>query len=315
MHVTRGVDPALALQAVPGWGPRTIDRLVEVLGPPESVLATSPGSIGAVIGASGEVVRQALASIPWKALRQESRRLRRMDVGIATRFDGTMPVGWLGMSDPPVAVRVQGRIEALRRNPGVAIVGARRCSALGADLAARFAVAFVEAGWTVVSGGARGIDASAHRAALRVGGTTIAVVGSGLARPYPPEHVELYREIAIEGAVVSEYPLDREVRPSNFPVRNRLVAGFGPGTIVVEAGARSGALITARLAAEDYGREVVAIPGRPDLGGHAGCHRAIREGWATLVEDPEQALDRLSSQWGLLWESTPRDDGDGVLDR
>ncbi len=204
------------------------------------------------------------------------------------------------MGDPPVAVRMRGAPEVLRARPGVAIVGARRCSPIGADLAARFAIAFVDAGWTIVSGGARGIDAAAHRAALRVGGSTIAILGSGLACPYPPEHDGLYDAIAESGAVVSEFPCTFEPRPSNFPVRNRLVAGFGPGTVVIEAGLRSGALITARLAAEDYGREVVAVPGRADLDTHAGCHRAIREGWATLVDEPSQAIELLSTQWGLL---------------
>ncbi len=294
------VDPAIALQAVPGWGPRIIDRLAAEFDDAAAILRAGDAAIAEVLDCSERAVARARAGIPWSALRRESRWLRRRGASIVTRFGDAMPAGWRGMTDPPVVVRLRGRSDTLRARPGVAIVGARRCSPIGADLAARFAIAFVEAGWTIVSGGARGIDAAAHRAALRVGGSTIAVLGSGLARPYPPEHDTLYEAIAESGAVLSEFPCTLEPRPANFPIRNRLVAGFGPGTVVIEAGARSGALITARLAAEDYGREVVAVPGRADLGTHAGCHRAIREGWATLVDDPAQAVELLSTQWGLL---------------
>ena len=127
------------------------------------------------------------------------------------------------------------------------------------------------------------------------------VLGSGLARPYPPEHDGLFDRITGQGGiVVSEFPTDRPPRPSQFPVRNRLVAALGIGVLMVEAGGRSGALITGRLAAEDYGREVMAIPGRADTRGSAGCHRAIREGWAMLVDDPDQALGQLETQAGLI---------------
>ncbi len=296
----KDVHPAIALQAVPGWGPRLIDRLADAFGDASSILSASNAAIAAILETPERAVAKAKAGIPWPSLRREAAWLRRTGTSVVTRFDEATPTGWRGMIDPPVAVRVRGRPEVLRTRPGVAIVGARRCSPIGADLAARFAIAFVEAGWTIVSGGARGIDAAAHRAALRVGGSTVAILGSGLACPYPPEHDTLYDSIAETGAVLSEFASTVEPRPGNFPVRNRLVAGFGPGTVVIEAGLRSGALITARLAAEDYGREVVAVPGRADLDTHAGCHRAIREGWATLVDDPAQAIELLSSQWGLL---------------
>ena len=296
----KDVNPAIALQAVPGWGPRLIDRLADAFGDASSILSASNAAIADVLETPERSVARAKAGIPWSSLRREAAWLRRTGASVVTRFDEATPTGWRGMVDPPVAVRVRGRVEVLLDRPGVAIVGARRCSPIGADLAARFAIAFVEAGWTIVSGGARGIDAAAHRAALRVGGSTVAILGSGLACPYPPEHDTLYDAIAESGAVLSEFTSTVEPRPANFPVRNRLVAGFGPGTVVIEAGLRSGALITARLAAEDYGREVVAVPGRADLDTHAGCHRAIREGWATLVDDPAQAVELLSTQWGLL---------------
>lgn len=294
------IDAALALQSVPGWGPRLIDRLTGAFGGARAILEASDVAVAEVLDCPSETVARARAAIPWAALRREVAWLRTRGAEVVSRFDEAFPIGWHGMVDPPVAVRIRGDRSVWRAQPGVAIVGARRCSAVGADLATRFSIAFAEAGWTIVSGGARGIDAAAHRAALRIGAPTVAILGSGLDRPYPPEHRRLYDQIAEQGLVASEFPSMLEPRPANFPIRNRLVAAYGPGTVVIEAGARSGALITARLAVEDYGREVVAIPGRADLGGHAGCHRAIREGWATLVDEPEQAIELLSGQWGLL---------------
>lgn len=215
--------------------------------------------------------------------------------------DAHYPAGWRGMDDPPVLVRCLGATQCLVQRPVVAIVGSRRCTAVGLDLASRFSAAFVDAGWAVASGGARGIDAATHRACLRAGGTTIAVLGSGLGCPYPPEHADLFSRITEGGGVlVSELAIDKPPRPSQFPVRNRLVAGLCIGVLLVEAGARSGALITGRLAAEDYGREVLAIPGRVDTGRSAGCHRAVREGWAMLVDDPDQAIEQLQTQAGLI---------------
>lgn len=304
-HVLERVDPALAVQAVPGWGPRVVDRLSTEFGDAESILAASDAAVADVLDCRPEAVARARHRIPWSELQRETAWLRRVGASVLSRFGDAFPVGWRGMTDPPIAVRFRGDAAWFRGRPGVAIVGARRCTPIGADLAARFAIAFSEAGWIVVSGGARGIDAAAHRAALRIGAPTVAILGAGLARPYPPEHHDLYETIAGQGLVVSEFPSTVEPRPANFPIRNRLVAAFGPGTVVIEAGARSGALITARLAAEDYGREVVAVPGRADLGDHAGCHRAIREGWATLVDDPQQAIELLSGQWGLLMSDVP----------
>lgn len=305
LHVLERVDPALVVQSVPGWGPRIVDRLAVAFATAEGILEASDAAVAEVLDCRPDAVAQARRRIPWSDLRRETSLLRRLGAAVVSRFGEDMPIGWRGMVDPPVAVRLRGEVARLRDRPGVAIVGARRCTPVGADLAARFAIAFAEAGWTVVSGGARGIDAAAHRAALRIGAPTIAILGSGLARPYPPEHDALYDSIAAVGAVLSEFPSTLDPRPANFPIRNRLVAAFGPGTVVIEAGARSGALITARLAAEDYGREVVAVPGRADLGDHAGCHRAIREGWATLVDDPDQAIELLSGQWGLLLSDAP----------
>ena len=219
------------------------------------------------------------------------------------------------MSDPPILVQGRGSRDSIGRAPIVSIVGARRATPLGLDLAARFAAAFVEAGWTVCSGGARGVDGAVHRAVLRIGGTTGVILGTGLGRIYPPEHDSMFQSIVEAGGfLLSEFPFDQPPRPSQFPLRNRLVAGIAVGVVVIEAGPRSGALITARLAAEDYGRDVVALPGRADQDANAGGHRAIREGWAMLVDRPDQAIEAFASQTGLRTLATAGEPSTGCGD-
>lgn len=195
--------------------------------------------------------------------------------------------------DPlPLALFVHGDPAALW-HPGVAVVGSRTPSPTGAELAAEFAGALARSGLCVVSGLAAGVDARAHQAALEVArGRTVAVVATGLDLTYPPRHVALQARIAARGAVVSEYPPGTAARPGQFPARNRIVAGLSLGTLVIEAAARSGALITARLAAE-IGREVFALPGSVRNPRSRGCHRLIRDG-AQLVETPAEVVAGLT---------------------
>jgi len=193
----------------------------------------------------------------------------------------------------PLALFVHGDPAALW-HPGVAVVGSRTPSPSGAELATEFAAALARSGLSVVSGLAAGVDARAHRAALEVaGGRTVAVVATGLDLSYPPGHAALQAQIAERGAVVSEYPPGTAARPGQFPARNRIVAGLSLGTLVIEAALRSGALITARLAAE-AGRNVFALPGSVRNPRARGCHRLIRDG-AQLVEDPAEVVAGLGA--------------------
>jgi DNA processing protein len=184
------------------------------------------------------------------------------------------PAGLNDLEEPP-PLYVLGTMTSA---PGVAVVGTRRCTRYGIDLAIGFGEALSRAGWTTVSGLARGIDAAAHRGSVRVGGRAVAVLGSGVDVVYPVENSELYRSI-VEGcgAVMSEYPPGTRPDRWRFPARNRIIAAVASAVVVVEAGEKGGALITARLAAE-MGRPVLVVPGDVDRPASVGCNRLIRDG-------------------------------------
>jgi DNA processing protein len=198
---------------------------------------------------------------------------------------------------PPAALFVAGDT-GLLLYPQVAIVGARGASVSGLAHARAFALALVRAGFAITSGMADGIDGAAHQASLDVGGMTLAVIGTGPDRVYPRKHHALARRIASHGALVSEFPPDTAARADHFPRRNRLIAGLSLGTLVIEAGLKSGSLITARLAAEQ-GREVFALPGSIHNPLARGCHRLIRDG-ARLVEGAAEIVETLAPAARML---------------
>lgn len=195
--------------------------------------------------------------------------------------------------DPPLVLYVRGQSECLGKT-AISIVGTRRCSRYGREIARSMAGELAALGITIVSGLALGIDGEAHEGALEAGGTTIAVLGSGIDEVYPSEHSKLAQRIESSGAVVSEFPLGSKPRKENFPRRNRVISGLAHGVLVVEAPLRSGALITARTAAEQ-GREVFAVPGRIDSAGARGCHGLIRDG-AKLTQSVKDILEEIAPQ-------------------
>jgi DNA processing protein len=206
------------------------------------------------------------------------------------RRDRTFPPLLRELYDAPPTLYVRGEVQALAA-PGVAVVGARSCSAYGAQVARSLARDLATAGIVVVSGLARGVDGEAHRGALESGGLTIAVLGCGIDRDYPHSHAELARRIVSCGAVVSEYPPGVEPAPWRFPARNRIIAGLSLATVVVEARERSGALITADFALE-LGRDVFAVPGEITSGLSAGTNDLLRQGAAPLTS-VRDVLDAL----------------------
>lgn len=293
-------DALLTLTLVSGLAPLPTRRLLDALGSARAVLDASAEtlmSVGNIRRTTADKVHaQIIDMADGRRLREEKELIEKHGVELLAIDDPGYPALLKHIPDPPPLLFVRGRLQECDAL-GLGIVGARRCTLYGREQADRFASLCASAGLSIISGGAYGVDAAAHRAALRAGGRTVAVIGSGLANPYPNDHRELFEEIASgdepRGAVVSELPMTAPPIPENFPARNRIISGLSLGVLVVEASLRSGALITARLAAEDHGREVMAIPGRVDSETSAGCHKIIREGWATLVTSAADVLDLL----------------------
>lgn len=224
---------------------------------------------------------------------REMDRCAKEGIEILSILDSDYPKNLASVYDPPLVLYVKGTLIP-EDNLAVAIVGSRNPSLYGLRTAARFSLELAERGFTVVSGFARGIDGEAHQSALRAKGRTIAVLGCGLDVLYPKEHGQLYEQIAAQGALLSELPLGTPPQSFHFPRRNRLISGLVAGVLVVEAGRRSGSLITARLAAEE-GREVYAVPGLIDSPTSAGTNQLIQEG-AKLVTGVSDILEDLAPQ-------------------
>lgn len=228
-----------------------------------------------------------------EAARRELDTVRGHGLELLCRDDPRWPAGLKTIDDPPIVLYLRGMLIP-EDNLAVGIVGARQCTMYGREQAGRFGALLAQAGFTVISGGARGIDTAAHEGALRTKGRTIVIQGCGALNCYPPENAALYdRIVAAGGAILTELPLEAPPAKENFPPRNRIIAGMSLGILVVEANLRSGSLITARLAAADYGREVFALPGRVDSPASAGTHHLIKSATAHLVESVEDILDAL----------------------
>lgn len=283
----------LRLQRAENVGPIRCKALLEHFGSVDAILAASMAELQRVEGV-GEATAQGIFKSRGDdaIVEHEVGRAAELGVQIFCLEDAPYPASLKHIPDPPICIYVRGTIEPADA-VSVAIVGTRRCSHYGTEQALRFGEALAGAGFTVVSGLARGVDGHAHRGALRAGGRTIAILGNGLSSIYPPEHVELAERIAQSGAVISELPIDTGPEPKNFPGRNRIIIGLSLGVLVIEAGKRSGALITARLANE-YNREVFALPGRVDHPDQtAGSNSLIRDQHAKLVTCLEDILDEL----------------------
>ena len=281
---------ALRLHLATGIGPRLFSALVERFGSAEAAAEASAGDLAETPGIGQESAQKIRESLDRAEPEAELERARAAGVRLVFRGEADYPVALTYLTDAPPALYVKGTLVP-EDAQAMGIVGMRKCSLYGQDQAERIAGGLARAGFTVVSGLARGIDSAAHRGALAAGGRTIAVLGNGLATVYPPENRRLADAVAAQGALVSEFPMETAPQAENFPRRNRILAALGLGVVVVEAGVRSGSLITARLAAE-LGKEVFAVPNRVDAPGAAGVHALIRDG-AKLVESVADILDEF----------------------
>ncbi|MGC9260800.1 MAG: DNA-processing protein DprA [Phycisphaerae bacterium] len=284
----------ITLSRCPGVGPVLLCRLLEVLHTPENILAAPVAQLAQVegIGPNRAVaIARARAQIKVDEILSDCAQRQ---IRVICPDHAEWPPGLTRISDPPIVLYLRGRI--LRADMlALGIVGSRRCTLYGREQAGKFAAALADAGLTIISGGARGIDTASHLGALRAGGRTIVVQGCGLGHCYPQENADLYDRITGEdhGAVISELPPDEPPLPENFPPRNRIIVGMSLGILVVEANLRSGSLITARLAVDDYAREVFAMPGRVDSVASSGTHHLIKTGAAALVESVDDILRGL----------------------
>ncbi len=295
----------LRLVMTPRLGPAAARRLLAALGSPHAVFEASPERLATVVGPREAKAltlepegldAQLQATLAWLAdspVLANGRQARHL----LSLADPAYPRALLDAADPPLLLFAQGRLSLLS-TPAVAVVGSRHATHQGIDNARAFAKALSEAGVTVISGLALGIDRAAHEGALDGPGCTIAVVGTGLDVAYPKANSALAARMAEQGLVLSEFLLGTAPLQGNFPKRNRVVAALARGTLVVEAAVQSGSLITARLAA-DIGREVLAIPGSIHSPQSRGCHALIKQG-AKLVETAQDVLEELHLEVGHL---------------
>lgn len=283
-------EACIVLNMIPQMGPVRLRRMLAAFGSAEKILLARPSQLAQVEGISeslaGHIGR-------WEEFADPAEELRKAaDLGarVITAEDDEYPAALREIHDPPIVLYVRGQITDRDRN-AVAVVGSRRASHYATECAKKLSFQMAYAGLTVVSGLARGIDTAAHTGALAAKGRTIAVIGAGLAELYPPENAELADRIAASGAVVSEFPIDTKPDRQTFPIRNRIVTGCSFGVLVVEAGANSGALISANQAAEQ-GRTLYAVPGRIDQPNCLGSNRLLQQG-AKLVISVDDILDDL----------------------
>jgi DNA processing protein len=287
-------DPGLAswlkLSVTPGLGAATLRKLLSQFGLPENVLAARRAELARF--ASAEALRALDSDAVAKTVDHALAWVGQPGNDIVTLADNAYPKLLLEISDPPAVLYCRGRTDLLNQ-PALAVVGSRNATAQGNSNAEQFSRSFSNAGLTIVSGLAQGIDAAAHRGGLSGAGSTIAVLGTGVDVIYPQANATLGAEIAAGGLLLSEFALGTKALAHNFPRRNRLISGLAQGCLVVEAAIASGSLITARAAAEQ-GREIFAIPGSIHSPLSKGCHELIKTG-AKLVESAEDVLSELSA--------------------
>jgi DNA processing protein len=280
----------LTLHLLPGVGPRLTAALLARFGSATAVLKASADQLRRVPHVGDRLASQIADALRNIDVDAELAAMEHHHVRILAKGTPEYPPALTPLDGAPSLLYFRGTLEE-RDQRAIAIVGSRRCTGYGKRWAERLAGDLVRAGFTVVSGLARGIDGHAHRGALQAGGRTLAVLAGGLSQIYPPEHQELASQVESAGALLSEATMLQEPLPGMFPARNRIISGLSLGLVVVEANDKSGSLYTAEHAAEQ-GRAVFALPGSVENLASAGCHRLIRQG-ATLIRNVDDILQEL----------------------
>jgi DNA processing protein len=283
-------EALVALNMVEHVGPVRLRQLLDHFGDAPAILRAGRHQLLAVRGIGEETAEAILHWEKTVDLAGELQRIEAFGCRVITREDTEYPALLREIYDPPIVLYVKGALSEKDRN-AVAIVGSRQTTHYGIETARKLGYQMAYVGVTVVSGGARGIDTAGHQGALNAKGRTVAVLGTGINLVFPPENKELFDRIAENGAVLTQFPFNRQADKQSFPIRNRIVAGMTLGTVIVEAHLASGAMITANFATE-YGRQVFAVPGRIDSPRSKGCHELIKKG-AKLCEGAEDILSEF----------------------
>ena len=293
-------EACIALNMLPTMGPVRLRKLLEVFGEPERVLAAKRDELRRIEGIGNEVAEQISRWQSIVDLTAELRRISDFGASVVTQASPMYPKSLREIHSPPIVLYVWGELQE-RDHHAIGVIGSRRTTHYGTESAKKLSYQLAYAGLTVISGLARGIDTAAHQGALAARGRTIAVIGSGLSKLYPPENAGLADKIRSgNGAILSEFSMQIEPDRQTFPMRNRIISGWSQGILIVEAGLNSGALITASQAIEQ-GRSVYAVPGHINAPSAIGSNRLIQQG-AKLVMDASDILDDLQI---LLPESKP----------
>ena len=288
----------IALNMFDGIGPVRVRALLDHLGSAAAILSAAREDLLQAKGVGQALAESLLRQVDQMDVAAEIQRAERLGAHIITRADANYPDALASIHDPPLALYVRGTLQ-----PGdvhaIGVVGSRRCTHYGTQTADRLCFQLAKQGYTVVSGLARGIDAAAHRGALKGRGRTLAVLGCGIDQVYPPEHGDLAEDIRQQGAILTEFPVGFKPTRQSFPQRNRIISGLAKGVLLVEAARGSGAMMTIDFANEQ-GRLVFAVPGRIDNPGAGGCNHLIKNG-AKLVED----VDDITEEFEYLIPPNP----------
>jgi DNA processing protein len=285
------LEAFVLLNMIPQLGPKRLKKLLDHFKEPLKIIQASFDEIQSVEGFGAELAKLIVENCLNLDASKEIERARKNGFKIITLNDSIYPKNLRHIFDPPVVLYVYGELK-LEDILSISIVGTRKATPYGKAMSENLAYNLAKKGFTIVSGMARGIDSAAHWGAIEAGGRTIAVLGSGIDYIYPPENISLYKEIAKNGAVITEFPLSTRPKRPNFPRRNRIISGLSLGCVVVEAEEKSGALITADLALEQ-GKEVFAVPGKINSRLSKGVHALLKEG-AKLVESADDVIEEIS---------------------